>query len=132
MTHKVVIAYGEFHLVEVSTVEELDAALDKADADARAASKPMAVSLYLDSEGPDGHAMTLGVGRDFSCLTYDASYVAGDLDNGQPTAWWFGPTWAYTDPGRGIPSEIAREAAREYVRTGRRPANVEWTDENAG
>jgi Immunity protein Imm1 len=111
-----------------STVEELDAVLDKATDESREDGYPYLVQIYLADDPHGGPLLKLGVGHTFSFLWYDKTYVAGDLDGGHVTSWdWSGPN--DQPAGTGIPNELAREAAREFVRTGgQQPANVEWVE----
>ncbi|WP_020576960.1 Imm1 family immunity protein [Actinopolymorpha alba] len=112
---------------EVSTVDELDHALDEVNREAEQDQVPYAVYVFTPAAW-DGPVLALGVGRDFSFLNFDNAHVVGDLDSDKPTEWWYGNDWGHRPPGRGIPVETAREAAREFVRTGQRPTNVEWIE----
>lgn len=126
---KYVLTYGESPAFLISTVEELDAELDRAHAQS-ANDEWGYVALihpYSEEEFPD--RLHLGVGRAFSFLEFNAAYVAGDLDKGEKS-WWFWSQVTDLGPGIGIPNEVAREAAREFVRTGRRPTNVEWVEDD--
>jgi hypothetical protein len=75
----------------------------------------------------DGPLLTLGLGRRYSFLTFDDAHAVSQQTSGGASRWWYGNDWTYFAPHRGVPVDIAREAAREFVRTGRRPTNVEWT-----
>jgi hypothetical protein len=114
-------------LAHVSTVEELDAGLDDTEEWARENGRPVWVYIFTPKNW-DGPVSSLGLGRDFSFSSFDNAHAVGDMDGGQPAEWWDGSQGGYSFPGRGIPVEVAREAAREFVRTGQRPTNVEWTE----
>jgi len=122
------IDYGTKPSELVSTPQELDAVLDRATEESQQEECPYLVQIYPVTDNPSKTEpmLKLGVGRSFSFLDWDMDYVPGELDGGEETTWeWSGPM--EKGPGVGIPNEVAREAAREFVRTGgRRPTNVEW------
>jgi hypothetical protein len=80
----------------VSTVDELDAALDLADEQSKADGLPYFVHIYPEETAVNplaGRVLALGVGRDdFACLKYEGTYAAGDLDGGEPPEWYYGNT----------------------------------------
>lgn len=126
-----VLAYGDGpEMAEVSNVEELDALLDRITGEARADQCPCGVHIRTEAEW-DGPRMSLGIGRDFSYLTFMTWHVDGYLDPGKPTEWWCGNDRGEIPSHRGIPVQTAREAAREFVRTGDLPTNVAWADNEA-
>ena len=133
MSKRVVVEYGEGPMTaEVSTVAELDELFDTITDQAKADGFPAGVVLYLDDEGPDGPGLMLGLGREWSVLMDGPLYVPGDLDGGEPSAWFYGNQWSYAGPNHGIPTEDAREAARGFVRTGgQRPTSVEWVEDDS-
>jgi hypothetical protein len=123
-----VLTYGESPAYHIRTVEELDAELDRAHAQSANDEWGYLAMIhhYSGEEFPD--RLHLGVGRAFSFLEFNAAYVAGDLDEGEKSWWWWSQVTDH-GPGIGIPNEVAREAAREFVRTGERPTNVEWIED---
>lgn len=124
-----VLSYGMSPAYHIRTVEELDAQLDKAHAESARDKWGYAAVLHIYGEGLTGTRLQFGVGREFSFLESDTGYVAGDLDKGEKS-WWLWSQLTDIEPGMGIPNEVAREAAREFVRTGQRPTNVEWVEDD--
>ena len=110
---------------KVRTPDELDAVLDKASTDAAAAGRPSVVYVLTD-RGAQAPFLGLGVGREFSYLTYGGQHAPGDLDGGVPPAWYTSGARSELPAGRAVQVEAARDAAREFLLTGERPTNVEW------
>jgi hypothetical protein len=123
--------------VTVTTVAELDDVLDRIAAQAADEELPYGVQIHrpgrhgaimlgvghpersfldwLDRSQPHGTADRYGVQRDVPPAT---DRIAFDI---------YGH-WSELDPERTqITAMVARDAAREYVRTGTQPNNVEWT-----
>ena len=112
----------------IDGVEELDALLDQLDAESRAEGYPAFVMICPpDARRP---VLSIGLGRDeFSFLTYNLDYVHGDLDGGEPAAWMINDEWSELPPGFNVEVKVAREAAREFVRSdGQRPSNLSWIE----
>ncbi|ROO52792.1 immunity protein Imm1 of predicted polymorphic toxin system [Micromonospora sp. Llam0] len=122
--------------VAVSTVEELDLVLDRVHAQAAAEDLPYAVQIHR----PGRHgAIMIGIGH------HERSFVDW-LDRGQPhgsgnryaidpdldpaaetIAFDFYGDWSEVPPDRTrISPHRAREAAREFLRTGQQPS-LDWT-----
>lgn len=113
--------------ITVSTVDELDAVLDRATEEARESELPYVV--YVTADGTeDASALGLGVGHDWSWVTYEGWRSSGSLDGGKHSAWSYGRQHTELPPGIGIPNTTVREAARQFVRTGHRPTNVVWLE----
>lgn len=122
------ISYGEGPTeVVIATVDELDEVLDRATAAAAADVLPYIVYIHTEA-GMDGDMLGLGVGGEFSYLTFNDQYVPGDLDGGKPSRWYYDNQPTDLPPGIGIPPNVARDAAREFIRTGRQPAGAAWAD----
>lgn len=70
--------------------------------------------------------MSIGPGGHFSFLTWvdevanTGAHSTCNLDNGEVTAWLYSGAYSELKPGR------AKEAAREYLRTGQQPTGVAW------
>jgi hypothetical protein len=117
----------------ITSVEDLDALLDRIDADARRIGRPQDVQL----RGAE-HAGTLGivVGHDRSVLNHipehlDPPYMTsrGEDDEDRPftfyvagdhhseAAWW-----------QTIPADVAREAARVFLITGQLDDRIRWEE----
>ena len=142
MTH--IVTWGRDHRRTVSNVHELDAVLDEI----ASTGTPTSVGIYppdeLDKDAspwddPPTSALEIGVGhRDRSFAIWlgpDAAIAtapaAGPWPGGaQDIAFDYGgdPVFAGPDRARITPS-AARDAARQYVRTGTRPTSVEWATE---
>lgn len=128
-TYTVTYGFGPKQATVTDTVE-LDRVLDEATLEASTEGLPGVV--YIATGGLRAPMLVLGVGRDdFSFLSCEGGHASGNLDGGQPTAWYYaGDHHSEIPGGRGIPVKEAREAAREFVRSGgERPGNVEWVNE---
>lgn len=125
----------------VSTVDELDAVLDQIGQQA-AQHGPIAVDVFPDDD-QDGtepdyvpYGLEIGIGYpDRSYVSYTGEPASGfaydpDLPPLEDTRTYnYGGEPAWYDPEHTrITPQQARDAAREYVRTGQRPACVRWND----
>jgi len=121
--------------IEVSDVAELDAALDRAEAQALAEEVPCAVQIHC-STAPG--SLLLGLGHPGSSFVdwlvpdglhqsaYEASCPEGDATIGFDV---YGD-WHERPPAKlRVRPTTAREIAREYVRTGQRPSGVDWAED---
>jgi hypothetical protein len=120
--------------VEISTVAELDAVLDQVAVHAATEKVPFAVQVHDDAA--PGSVM-LGVGhpeRSFvDWLVPDGlhqyAYEPKFAPGGEPIGFDVYGDWREHPPEKlRVHPGTAREAAREYVRTGRRPTGVEWAE----
>lgn len=142
-----VVDWGlEGNEVRVATGEELDAALDQAEAYATEHG-PVAVDVFPD-DGQDGsepdyvpYGMVIGVGHaERSFAVYVGEPAGGVAVDPALPAWGESVTFDYGgEPTPYAPEQLrltpgqAREVAAEYVRTGGRPVEVAWeTGEQAG
>jgi hypothetical protein len=118
--------------VQVSTVDELDRALYQVAEQAAAEKLPYAVQVYRpDATG----SVMIGIGHpERSFIDWlmpkghrEYGYLA-DIDAwGEPIGFDVYGEWHEHEPEQArITPATAREAAREYVRTGQRPTCVEW------
>lgn len=116
----------------ITSQPELDALLDRL-----AAQPPTWLELVVPGETDavyDNTVMNVGLGREFSSLTfyengndgarYDSS---GTLDGPQEADFDYGGTPTSLRPGSAIEVGQARAAAAEFLKTGRRPEVVSWT-----
>jgi hypothetical protein len=118
--------------VLVSTVDQLDRALDRVAAQANAEKLPYAVQVHR-SEAPG--SIMIGIGhpqRSFIDWLMpkghrEYGYVEGVAAWSEPIGFDVYGEWHEHEPEqvRVVPA-TAREAAREYVRTGQRPTCVDW------
>jgi hypothetical protein len=113
----------------VETQAELDALLDRLAAQARPTWLTLVHSTNTDSW------LSLGLGRDFSFLTFmepgpDGRRFdsVGTLDSPQDADFEMGGTPTSMPTGSAIEVNRARVAAGEYLRTGRRPDVVAWQE----
>lgn len=118
----------------VTTSAQLDAVLDQI----TQAGKPTVIDISPTDDGPDGAILQIGIGHpDHSFVQYlDADDAEQDLTAiGEPAH--VPPNqevmfdMAGTPIGCGldramVSPKTARKAAHEYIRTGRRPTNVDW------
>jgi hypothetical protein len=123
---------GQF-TTEVSTIEELDAVLDRVAAEA--AASPQLLDIYPAGwSGLVPPGLQLGIGHpDRATVVYaDADGSAYGFDPAlpewpEPISFDYGGQWTELDPKRTrVTPEAARQAAREYVEVGERPTSVEW------
>jgi hypothetical protein len=133
---------GRGNEVPVSTVDELDAVLDRVAAQATAEDLPYAVQVHR----PGRHgAVMFGIGHSVrSFLDWlDRGQPHGTADRyavepgvsaaSEPVAFDFYGDWTEMPPERTRVTPLAaRDAAREFVRTGGRPTCVEWVEPATG
>ena len=132
MTRPTEVSWGAGDRDVVSTVEELDALLDRLDAEARRSGFPLDVNVA----GPgESGALGIVVGHERSVLNHvpddlNPPYLAsrGDEDEERPFAYYFADErselhWRHT-----IPAALAREAARTFFLTGRLDDRVTWSE----
>ena len=117
---------------ELGDLAELDALLDRVSSEAPEG-RPTGVHLF----SPEGACLTLALGSEESVLGFiDASceppYFAskGEVEDVEPLFTFYVCSEHHTEvPRRNVVSTgAAREAAREFFRTGRRPENVAWEE----
>lgn len=127
------VTWGQDDRAMITSTDELDALLDRIDAEARGLGRPQDVQLT----GPED-AGTLGivVGHDRSVLNHipehlDPPYLAsrGEEDDDRPFTFYVAgdhhseAAWSQT-----IPADVAREAARVFLLTGRRHDRIRWEE----
>ncbi|MFB6726840.1 Imm1 family immunity protein [Kribbella sp. NPDC056345] len=98
----------------------------------REAVRPTWVELV---SADDKQTLNVGVGREFSSLTYydmsgdGAKYrSAGTIDVPQDAEFYYGGTPTAMGSGSAITTDQAKAAASEFLRTGQRPESVSWVD----
>jgi hypothetical protein len=121
----------------VSAVAELDAVLDRVEASRDNDGYPFKVGIFAEGirHGPlpVGVEITLGHPERASVFYVGPDGTASAYDPDTPP-WSSGPVWFNAN---GVPTDYgpdrlrltpkqAREAAREFVRTGKRPGNARW------
>jgi Immunity protein Imm1 len=131
MSRPTEVSWGAGHRHVVSTVEALDAVLDRLDAEARRSGVPLDVELAGGASGWLG----IVVGHDRSVLNHvpeDANppYLAsrGDEDEERPFAYHYAGEFSEMHWRHTIPAELAREAARTFLLTGRLDDRVTWSE----
>jgi hypothetical protein len=106
------LEWGETGAVDVETVAEMDAVIDRLSAEA--GSHPMVIELTV----PSGATLSIGIGREVTVRNYvDASLeppYRGD--------------WSEYPPGSPISIEEGREALRKFFVKGELAAGVEWQE----
>ena len=119
--------------VDVSTVAELDAVLDRVAAHAAAKGVPFAVQV--DREDSAGSVM-IGVGhpqRSFIDWLMDEGHRSFGSEPDMPAAAAsvvfdvYGEWHEHPPEQSRVSPAVALEAAREYVRTGERPTCINWS-----
>lgn len=125
----------------VDTVEELDALLDRLDAESREQPLLYAVSLWTGPRQPDdkGLALTLVVGAETSPVEwtspeppYGRASWNGGTDEDPPFVASYGGQWSELDAWMPVPIADAREAARRFFTNGGQcPDNLRWHPEGA-
>jgi Immunity protein Imm1 len=114
--------------VPVSTVEELDAELDRLEAETDD-DRPVMAEIVR----PEGPSLTIGLGRDHSVMTYIASDAgpyftshSGDSAQDGTVAFYYGGHESEFIAEAAVPVADAREAARRFFADGHRPENIDW------
>ena len=113
---------------QVATVEELDALLDRVDAEVHADQRPVLALVGLGGT----RYLTVGLGADHVGLTYNDSSdwqswsSLGDLTGDDEVGFWMGNQPTYVRRRELVPIAVARQAVRELYDTGERPRLVRW------
>ena len=125
------IAWGDDHLpVAVKDLAHLMELLAEAGKDARAS--PTMAELV----SPSGVACAIGLGRERSVVTFNASYAEppyfisrGDLPSGgEPLVFVYNGHWTGFDPAESVPADQAVLALKEFFETSERPSVVEFDE----
>ena len=121
-------SWAEEQDVSLSTVSELDRLLGQIHEDHE--DSPVLVSIELSSSGD---SLTIGLGRAESVLNYvsrsgDPHYWSsvGKRQESAATAFNFMGQLSEIPNRHLIPIDIARQAIRDFVQTGKLPRSVEW------
>jgi hypothetical protein len=122
------LSWAEDGSAPVRSVQELDERLDELDRQARA-DQPLVAGI----ERPDGAALSIGLGRDRSVLSFMASpdppyFTSHDQEgesDGTVVFYYYGH-WSEFPADAAVPMGDAREAARRFLSTGERPDNIDW------
>ena len=124
MINHLLVYQDDDTIVRIETQAALTALLDKM------ATRPTWVELVSPDEK---QTLNIGVGREFSSLTYydmtgdGAKYrSAGTLDSPQEAEFYYGGTPTAMGTGSAISVDQAGTAAAEFLTTGRRPEVVVW------
>jgi hypothetical protein len=120
---------GHRRAIEVATVEELDALLDRIAASPEHREFPTLVTI---ARADEQQSVQVLLGRkDLSLLIWylardDIAASKGTIPTSERIVFDYGgtPTNAYDDTV--IPVEAARQAVREFFSTGQRPTCIEW------
>ena len=119
--------------VEVTRVEDLDALIDESGAEARRLGRLNVITMAA----PNGDGLSLVVGGDETVVAFsyghgDPPYYAsaGASQEDHPVLTAFLGLEHHTEfPRREVlPISAGRQAAREFMLTGRRPASVQWEE----
>jgi hypothetical protein len=124
MNDHLLVYHDDETIERIETRDALAALLDKM------AARPTWVELV---SADDKHTLNVGVGREFSSLTYydmsgdGAKYrSAGTVDAPQDAEFYYGGTPTAMGTGSAISVDQACAAAAEFLITGRRPEVVAW------
>jgi hypothetical protein len=116
--------------VVVNSVEEMDKLLDDLTGQAKE-TLPFTVTLAYK----DGSLLSIGVGRDETSLSYmdatfDPPYFAslGDKNRQEPIEFIFGGEMTELEPTSAIPVKDAREAMRDFYKTGELSPKIKWQE----
>lgn len=116
--------------VAVPSLQELDALLDRLDAEAER-DTPFMVTLARE----DGSTLSIGLGRPESTASYvgadgDPPYYMsrGDLGRDDPIEFFSGGEMTEFAPESAVPAEAAREALRVFYETGDLSPNLDWEE----
>lgn len=115
---------------EVRSVADLDQALDRLTAEAKA-TRPFVAQLFA----ADGTSLAMGLGRDSTVM----SYIPANLDppyfhsvgtqDGEALVFYFGGDWSEFPGKQALPMNEAREAMRRFFANPSLPANIEWEED---
>lgn len=115
----------DYETEQVTSPDDLVALLDKV--------ASLRLPTWLELATPEGDALHIGLGRDFSSLRFiegrddgQVFHSAPTLDSPQEATFQFGTVPTTMDIGSAIAVDEARAAVAEFQRTGRRPEGVEW------
>jgi hypothetical protein len=115
--------------VEIETISELDKCLDFLSEEARA-SMPFSVAISIDEEES---SLMLTLGRQESHMEYYSaqetpmiSGCRGPWDSDELIRFFLNGEYSEVKKRFFVPIEIARESARIYFLTRKRPQNVTW------
>ena len=95
---------------------------------AQAGDVPPLVELVI----PNGNSLAVGVGRDYSIVSYVVSPAEpdflsrGDAAGDEPPVFYYGGEYSEFPPGTAVSVDDAYEAMRCFYRTGKQPDNVDW------
>jgi len=133
--------YGRHGREPVSSVAELDTVLDAVQRQRGDGGAPFVVTIVPvveDAEFDELPGLQVGVGLDDRAFVFfsaaDGHGTGYGVEPGitqWPTvlAWDYSGQWTDYEPAKTrVTLATAREAARQYVTTGRRPINVQWSD----
>ncbi len=116
--------------IRCSSLQEVDAALDRLHRDVDPTKCPLAVAIKVF-----GHEIDIGLGADptFLCLQIepcDGEYYlpVGNDTEGESRMFYGAGQDSYWDPRSLIPLEMARSAARYFIEHQRRSPLVRWQD----
>jgi hypothetical protein len=130
------LADGRGYDIYPATEEELVSGLLDMDAKFRKEGEPRLAVLFFEPERKDTARLSIGLGEDESTLTFDTGDLndAGAYSKGARAGDKAEVGYAYGDgysefyASTLVPKQTAIAAAREFFRTGRRPATVQWEE----
>lgn len=115
--------------LEIYSEQELDSIVDRLTDSAIQEGRPMSIELYVSTET----CLSIGIGRIESHVEfYDATKkppivaCCGLWDSDELLVFFHRGTYSEMPKCYCIPIEEAREALREYFRTGQQPQNITW------
>jgi len=132
------VLYADNGAIHVDTIEQLDALLNRCHLEAQK-TEPFLVEIMLST----GDALTIGLGRDLSLLSYvsssgeppyfvsvgdsvpDDDVVLGDDD---VVVFYFCGTYTELPCFTLIPMELAREGARYFFQHASLPSFINWIE----
>jgi hypothetical protein len=132
--------YGRHGREPVSSVTELDAVLDVVQRQRGDGGAPYAVTIVPaveDAEFDELPGLQIGIGNDERAFVFFSTadghgtgygFEPGTQEWSTILAWDYSGQWTDYEPAKTrITPATAREAARQYIATGRRPTCVQWS-----
>lgn len=116
---------GGIEVREIADHDEVVSALQQSDAD-----RPRQLwTFYTDIESSSAPSLTIGLNGEIGALEYwdgQCSHLPAEGSNPEAADYWWGGHHSPVDPHAELPAPEALRALREFLRTHRMPACVDW------